>query len=334
MRPLGEPVSALAATPPARLAARGLGFRYGSREVLRDVSFEVAAGEIVGLLGPNGAGKSTLFSVLAGLLRPSAGALLLDGEELASGARALRARTGVVFQAPSLDAKLTAAENLVLGGRLFGVPRAEARRRAAALLADAGLADRAREPAGRLSGGMRRRLELARALVHRPSILLMDEPTAGLDAAAFRRAWEALHRLRRDEGLTALVATHQPDEAEACDRLVVLAGGRVVASGTPEALRSRVAGDVLVLEASDPGPLAEEISARFGLRARPVATGVQVERERGHELVPRLVEAFPRGRFRSVALRRPTLADAFLAITGQDLDGEQGGERGRGEAAA
>ncbi len=305
-----------------RLALRGLAFRYREREVLRDVSFDVAPGEIVGLLGANGAGKSTLFSILAGLLPAGAGKLLLDGEEVLPGARTLRARMGVVFQAPSLDAKLSAEENLVLGGQLFGLPRREARARAAALLSAAGLADRARDAAGKLSGGMRRRLELARALVHRPAILLMDEPTAGLDAAAFRQTWEALHALRRDEGLTVLLTTHRPDEAEACDRLAVLAAGRVVATGTPEALRSRVAGDVVTVEADDPAPLAAELAARFGVPARAGARAVHLERERGHELVPRLVEAFPPGRFRSVSIRRPTLADAFLAITGEELERE------------
>ena len=309
----------------ARLSVRDLAFRYGERHVLRQVSFDVARGEIVGLLGPNGAGKSTLFSILTGLLRPASGAILLDGHAIAPGARALRARMGVVFQSPSLDAKLGALENLVLGGRLFGLSRGEARARAADLLAAAGLAGRAAESAGKLSGGMRRRLELARALMHRPSILLMDEPTVGLDAGAFRQTWEMVRGLARDQDLTVLLTTHRPDEAEACDRLVVLAQGRVVATGSPEALRARVPGDVVTVEADDPAPLAAEVAARFGVRARPGARGVHVERERGHELVPRLVEAFPAGRFRSVSIRRPTLADAFLAITGEALDDDGGG---------
>ncbi len=307
---------------PARLAIRDLSFRFGERHVLRQVSFEVGRGEIVGLLGPNGAGKSTLFSIITGLLRPASGGILLDGQEIAPGARALRARMGVVFQAPSLDAKLGAFENLVLGGQLFGLSRAEARARATDLLAAAGLADRAGDSAGKLSGGLRRRLELARALIHRPTILLMDEPTVGLDAAAFNQTWELVRELSRRQGLTVLLTTHRPDEAEACDRLVVLAQGRVVATGSPDALRARVPGDVVTVEADDPAPLAAEIAARFGVHPRVGAHGIHLERERGHELVPRLVEAFPPGRFRSVSIRRPTLADAFLAITGRDLEGD------------
>jgi ABC-2 type transport system ATP-binding protein len=315
-----ESVRAPAAPP--RLAVRDLAFRYGEREVLRRVSFEVAPGEIVGLLGPNGAGKSTLFSILTGLLRPSSGTMSLDGVEVPPGARALRARLGVVFQAPSLDAKLTALENLTLGGLLFGLGRREARERARELLTAADLAERAGDRAGTLSGGMRRRLELARALVHRPAILLLDEPTTGLDAAAFRQTWQAVQALREREGLTVLLTTHQPDEAEECDRLAVLAHGRVVATGAPDALRARVPGDVVTVEADDPVALAREIRDRLGLEARPGAHGVHVERERGHELVPRLVEAFPAGRFRAVSLRRPTLADAFLALTGEALEDE------------
>ena len=265
---------------PPRLAARDLAFRYGEREVLRGVSLEVAPGEILGILGPNGAGKSTLFAVLTGALRPTRGALFLDGVEVAFGARALRARTGVVFQNPSLDAKLTAEENLVLGGLLFGLRRAEARARARALLERAGLLDRARDAVGRLSGGQRRRVELARALVGSPSILLMDEPTSGLDAAAFRRAWDDLEALRRERSLSVVVATHRPDEAEACDRLAVLAGGRVVACETPEALRSRVAGDVVTVEADEPEALAREIAARFRVPARATAHGVHRARAR------------------------------------------------------
>lgn len=313
--------------PAARLALEGVAFRYGDREVLRGVSLEIRPGEIFGLLGPNGAGKSTLFSILAGLLDPGAGRFFLDGREIPAGARALRASSGIVFQAPGLDGKLTAAENLALAAALHRVPRAVARERIRLLLASAGLADRAREPVDRLSGGMRRRLELARALVHRPALLVMDEPTTGLDAGAFRAFWDEIEALRRTEGLTVVLTTHRPDEAERCDRLAVLAGGRIVACETPEALRARVPGDVVVVEADRPEAIAAEIAARLGAPARVRDGVVQVEREAAHTLVPRIVEAFPAGRLRAVSLRRPTLADAYLALTGASLQGE-------GEAAA
>ena len=303
-----------------RLALEGIAFRYGAREVLRGLSFEAAPGEILGLLGPNGSGKSTLFAILSGLLRPDGGVIRLDGREIDAGARALRARTGVVFQEPSLDGKLGAEENLRLAAALHRVPGPQARARIALLLGAIGLADRSREPVERLSGGFRRRLELARALVHGPSLLLLDEPTTGLDAAAFRAAWDALAALRREEDVTVIVATHRPDEAERCDRLAVLSHGRLVACETPEALRARVPGDVVVVEAEEPEALAHEIAARLGLAARAREDGVHVEGERGHELVPRIVEAFPPGRLRSVSLRRPTLADAYLAVAGEALE--------------
>lgn len=317
---MASPSPAPAPRPPPRLAVRGVAARRGGREVLRDVSLEIAPGEIVGLLGPNGAGKSTLFAILAGLLRPDAGTFLLDGEPIAAGARVFRARAGIVFQEPGLDGKLSAEENLRLAAALHRVPRAAAGPRIARLVREAGLAARAREPVERLSGGMRRRLELARALVHAPSLLVMDEPTNGLDAAAFRAWWDAIAALRRTDGTTVVVTTHRPDEAERCDRLAILAGGTLVACDTPDALRARVSGDVVVVDGHDREGLARELSARLGLDARVRSDGVHVAREHGHLLVPRLVEAFPAGRLASVALRRPTLADAYLAVTGTALE--------------
>ncbi len=306
----------------ARLEVQGVALRRGGREVLRGVSLEVGRGEIFGLLGPNGAGKSTLFAILAGLLRPDAGRFLLDGREIAPGARALRARAGIVFQEPGLDGKLSAEENLRLAAALHRVPRATARERIARLLAGAGLAERAREPVERLSGGLRRRLELARALVHAPELLVMDEPTVGLDAAAFRTFWAGIEALRRGDGTTVVLTTHRPDEAERCDRLAVLARGTIVACASPDALRARVAGDRLVVEADEPEEVARVLSEKLGLAARVRPDGVMVERPEGHALVPRIVELFPAGRLRAVSVRRPTLADAYLAVTGESLEVE------------
>jgi ABC-2 type transport system ATP-binding protein len=313
------PARADAAAPP-RLALEGVSLRRGGRDVLREVALEVRRGEILGLLGPNGAGKSTLFAILAGLLRPDAGRFQLDGRPVAAGARELRARAGIVFQEPGLDGKLSAEENLRLAAALHRVPRAEARARVAALLAGTGLAARAREPVERLSGGMRRRLELARALVHRPELLVMDEPTVGLDAAAFRAFWDGIEALRRAEGTTVVLTTHRPDEAERCDRLAVLARGAVVACAPPEALRARLSGDLVVVEADRPEEVARALAERLGLDARVRDGAVVVEREAGHLLLPRIVEVFPAGRLRAVSLRRPTLADAYLAVTGEALE--------------
>jgi len=317
------------ATPP-RLSIEELCVRRGERRVLEDVTFRVDPSEVFGLLGPNGAGKTTLFQVLTGLLAPEAGRMLLDGTEIRPGDRTLRAKVGVVFQSPALDPRLTARENLALAARLYDVPREIARGRIAALLERAGLADRADEPVLRLSGGMRRRMELARALVHEPPVLILDEPTSGLDEGAFRATWEHLLDLRRERGLTLLLTTHRPEEAERCDRLAILDGGRIVACDTPDGLRARVGGDLLVLESSEPDAVAAAVRERFALAARVLDGKVVLERPRGHELLPRLVEAFPEGTLRSASLHRPGLGEAFLELTGHWLSGRD--ERSRRSA--
>jgi ABC-2 type transport system ATP-binding protein len=321
----------------ALLSAEGLRHAYGTRQVLDGLSFEVARGETFGFLGPNGAGKTTTFHILTGLLSAQSGSFRLEGRPLRAGDRALRQRLGVVFQSPSLDQKLTARENLALGAALYSVPRAQAKSRIEQLLEFAELADRADEPVQRFSGGMRRRLELARALVHQPEILVLDEPTSGLDEASFQRAWARLARLQHDEGLTVLVTTHRPEEAERCQRLLVLHHGKAVACDTVERLRQSVSGDVIALELAegrDPAAAQQLLLQRFELPARLVERSLLIEREKGHEWIPRLVEAFPPGALRSVSLRRPSLADVFLKLTGKDLDEDELGVPSRSKAAA
>lgn len=302
------------------LAVRGLSHAFGARRVLEDLSFELGHGEVLGLLGPNGSGKSTALSVLTGLRARQGGEVLWRGRPLPGQDRAYRTELGVVFQSPSVDPKLTARQNLLLAGRLAGLGRAERSRRAERLLAAAGLADRSGDLVRTFSGGMKRRLDLARALVAGPSLLLMDEPTSGLDEAAFRETWQRLEALRADRELSILLSTHRPEEAERCDRIAVLAGGRVAALDTPEALRERVAADVVTLVAADAASLAPGIEAEFGVPCRVHGDELVIDCERGHELIPRLVESLPDGRLRAVSLRRPTLADAFLKVTGLALD--------------
>ena len=310
-------------SPVPLLRLEGLTRRFKSRVALDGLDLSVGAGEIVGLLGPNGAGKSTTFQVLAGLLAPDAGQVLLEGRPLALQDPALRQRLGIIFQRGSLDELMSARENLRLGARLYGLTGERAQARVEAMLRLIGLEARGDERVSTWSGGMRRRLELARALVHQPRILLMDEPTQGLDEASFRAFWAHLRALRDGEGLTVLLTTHRPDEAELCDRLAVLDAGRIVATDTPAALAARVGGDILTLEAREPEALAAELRERLGLAARVVEGRVQVEAEQGHALVPRVVEALAPGRLASVSLRRPTLADVFLQLTGRALGADQ-----------
>jgi ABC-2 type transport system ATP-binding protein len=306
---------------PDFLRADRIVHHYGDRSVLEGLSFAVARGEAFGFLGPNGAGKTTTFHVLCGLLAPTAGELRLGDEPVRPGDRKLRTRMGVVFQSLSLDLKLTARENLLLGAALYRIPRAEAQKRTDELLALMDLADRAREAVQKFSGGMRRRLEIARALIHKPEILVMDEPTSGLDEQTFQRTWMRLHELRAKDGLTILLTTHRPEEAEKCDRLAVLAGGRIVACETPDQLRHRVSGDIVMIEGESPDEIARAVNEKFGVPARVAEGRVIIERERGHELIPRLVEAFPPGRLRTVGMRRPSLGDAFVKMTGEELIG-------------
>ena len=319
--PLASSLPARASVPLLQL--EGLTRRFGARLALDGLALSVGAGEIVGLLGPNGAGKSTTFQLLAGLLAPDAGRVLFEGRPLSLHDAALRQRMGILFQRGSLDDLMSARENLRLGAQLYGLTGERARTRVERMLQLIGLAERGDERVSTWSGGMRRRLELARALVHEPRILLMDEPSQGLDEASFRAFWAHLRALRDSEGLTVLLTTHRADEAQLCDRLAVLDAGRLVACDTPEALAARVGGDILTLEAREPEALAHELHTRLGLEARVVEGRVQVEVEHGHALVPRVVEALPPGRVDAVSVRRPTLADVFLQLTGRALGADQ-----------
>jgi ABC-2 type transport system ATP-binding protein len=293
--------------------------RFGERVAVDGLTVDVARGEIFGFLGPNGAGKSTTFHLLTGLLAPDAGRVLIDGREAPPTDGRVRQRLGVVFQDPSLDDKLTARENLALGAALYGLGGKRAAARIDELLRLVELGDRAKEPVERFSGGMKRRLELARVLLHEPEILVMDEPSRGIDALTQRRIWEQLLELRRQRRMTILLTTHQPEEAEYCDRIAVLDRGRVIACATPDALRAEVGGDVVRLDGDDADALAADVHARLGLAGRVVDGAVIIEAPRGHELIPRIVEALPPGRLRAVGMRRPTLADVFVHLTGRGL---------------
>jgi ABC-2 type transport system ATP-binding protein len=311
-------VSASGAVP--RLRAHELRRRFGARAALDGVSFEVYPGEILGLLGPNGAGKTTAFRVLSGLIPADGGRIELDGAPASPADRAYRAQLGVVFQEPSIDLKLTGRENLALGAALYGLRSGEAARRIADALALMELGARADEVAASYSGGMRRRIEIGRVLLHQPELLLLDEPGRGVDPEALRRIWDQLGTLRRESQVSIIVTTHQPEEAERCDRIVILDAGRVCASGTPDELRARVAGDVVSVRGDAPDEIAAVIQQHLGLVTRIAAGEVAIEAARGHEIVPRIAELFAPGRLRSIATARPTLADVFAKLTGKGLE--------------
>src|SRR6185503_17680439 len=271
--------------------------------------------ELFGLLGPNGSGKTTLFRILSTLMVPVAGRALILGHNAAEDPSQLRREIGVVFQAQSIDLKLTAAENLMHQGHLYGLRGAALKKRIAEILERVGLADRAKENAETVSGGMQRRLELAKGLLHGPKVLLLDEPTTGLDPGARRDLWQYLRILRDEEHVTVLVTTHLMEEAERCDRLAILNEGKLVALGTPTELKREIGGDVIVLEAKDPDALAGRIRVRFNVDVNVVGTQVRIEKDQAHRFVTNVVEAFP-GEIDALSIAKPSLEDVFIKRTG------------------
>jgi ABC-2 type transport system ATP-binding protein len=291
-----------------------LRYSYADREALGGVSFSVARGEMFALLGPNGGGKTTLFKILSTLMPPTSGAVRLWGHDLSREPFSVRKRLGVVFQHPSLDRKLTVFENLKHHGHLYGLRGSELQRRARAMLARVGLTDRANDLVETLSGGLQRRAELAKGLLHEPDVLVLDEPNTGLDPAARRDFMNYLQHLREQEGVTILLTTHFMEEAERCDRVGILHEGKLVALGAPDALKQSIGGDIVVMQSPDPHDLQKKLRERFGCEAAVVDSTLRVERPRGHEFIRDVVEAFP-AEITSAAFGKPTLEDVFIHLT-------------------
>ena len=302
----------------AALDARALGFRYGDRQALGDVTFSIARGEIFGFLGPNGGGKTTLFKLLSTLVPIQSGSARMFGHDLAGETGAVRRRLGVVFQHPSLDGKLTVGENLAAHGHLYGITGRRLRERIAAMLERLRLSARERDLVETLSGGLQRRVELAKALLHEPELLLLDEPSTGLDPAARREFSNYLEHLREHEGVTVVLTTHYMEEAERCDRIGMLHQGKLVAIALPGELKSEVGGDVIVIRAQAPELLQRKILQRFKLRSQLVDRAIRIERIRGHELVRDLIDAFGE-EIESVSFGKPTLEDVFVHLTGHQF---------------
>jgi len=298
------------------ISVQNLVHRYENRTALNGVSFDVRPAELFGLLGPNGSGKTTLFRILSTLMIPTAGRAIILGCDAAQDPASLRRQIGVVFQAQSVDPKLTAYENLWHQGHLYGLRGPALKRRVAEILARVGLSDRAKERVETFSGGMQRRIELAKGLLHHPGVLLLDEPTTGLDPGARRDLWQYLQILRDEENVSVLVTTHLMEEAERCDRLAIMNEGNLVALGTPAELKSEIGGDVILLDAArDAGVLAEHIRARFHVSTTVLGNQVRIEQEAGHRFVPDVVEAFP-GEIQAISVSKPALEDVFIHRTG------------------
>jgi ABC-2 type transport system ATP-binding protein len=307
---------------PNAIEISSLSRSYGERAALSEVSFSVAGGEIFGLLGPNGGGKTTLFRVLSTLLPPSSGTATIFGYDVVANALAVRQLIGVVFQANNLDRKLTAYENLRHQGNFYGLSGGRLDRRIDELLEKVGLTDRRNDLAETLSGGQRRRIEIAKGLVHSPSLLLLDEPSTGLDPGARRAVWDYLLGLQKSDGVTILLTTHILEEADQCERLAILDSGKLVATGTPDELKREIGTDIIYIDTHSPDRLTGMIRDRFSIAAELINSRLRIEQARGHEFIPRLVEAFP-GEIKAVAMSRPTLEDVFLRRTGHMLWDDQ-----------
>jgi ABC-2 type transport system ATP-binding protein len=303
------------------ISVQNIVHRYDGRTALDDVSFDVRPAELFGLLGPNGSGKTTLFRILSTLMVPTAGRAMIMGFDAAKDPAAVRRQIGVVFQAQSVDEKLTAYENLWHQGHLYGLQGASLKARISEILGRVGLADRMKELVETFSGGMARRVELGKGLLHHPSVLLLDEPTTGLDPGTRRDLWQYLQILRDQERVSVIVTTHLMEEAERCDRLAILNEGKLVALGTPSELKHEIGGDVLLLDATrDAESLAQRISTRFQVEATVMGdesrgNQVRIEMENGHRFITGLVEAFP-GEIQAVRVSKPTLEDVFIHRTG------------------
>ncbi|MFQ5428951.1 MAG: ABC transporter ATP-binding protein [Phycisphaerae bacterium] len=293
--------------------------RYGDHIALDGVRFQVRSGECFGLLGPNGSGKTTLFRILTTLLTPSGGTAEVCGADVVRDRAAVRTHIGIVFQSPSLDIHLTAWENLLHGGHLYGLSGAALKERINRALGLLNVGDRAGSLVKTLSGGLRRRVELAKCLLHDPALLILDEPSTGLDPLARRELWQYLQQLREERGLSILLTTHFLDEAERCDRLAVFDRGRRVACDTPAALKRRVGGECITIDCEDPPDLCRRIATEIGGNPTVLNGALRIETEHGLRFATEVMTRFG-GEVKTVTMGKPTLEDVFVHETGHRFD--------------
>jgi ABC-2 type transport system ATP-binding protein len=298
--------------------------RFGEVEAVRGVSFDIPAGEIFGFLGPNGAGKSTTINILCTLLKPDQGQAFLAGHDVVEYPARVRSSIGIVFQDPSLDERLSALENLVFHALVYSVPKAVREERIKHVLDMVDLWERRHDVVRTFSGGMKRRLEIARGLLHHPQVLFLDEPTLGLDPQTRNRIWEYIRELRESDNITIFLTTHYMDEAENCDRIAVIDNGKIIALDTPDKLKAMVGGDMVTITSSAPEQVAEQITENLGLTALEQGSKLILEVSDGESFLPRLMRSVDVP-IDSISVRRPTLDDVFMKLTGRTMRDETAG---------
>ncbi len=306
------------------IEVRDLTKRFGELVAVDGVSFDVGEGEIFGFLGPNGAGKSTTINMLCTLLRPTSGGAILNGFDIVREPDAVRRSIGLVFQDPSLDNCLTARENLEFHAMVYNLAPRDMRDRIAEVLHLVDLEDRQNDLVRNFSGGMRRRLEIARGLLHYPKVLFLDEPTLGLDPQTRNHIWQYVHDLKERERITIFLTTHYMDEAENCDRIAIIDYGRVIALDTPEGLKRQVGGDIITIKTVDNEKAAREIEKKYGLEVSRDSDSLRFEIARGEEFIPDLISELS-VEITSINWGRPTLEDVFLKLTGRAIREEDAG---------
>ena len=294
---------------------------FGHLKAVDGITFSVGAGEIFGFLGPNGAGKSTTIKILSTLLKPTAGKAFLAGFDVTAQPNAVRQCIGLVFQDQSLDIRLTAEENLRFHAMLYNVPDDVYRSRADQVLKMVDLTERRKSLVSTFSGGMKRRLEIARGLLHHPKVLFLDEPTLGLDPQTRNAIWQHVRDLRDQVGITVFMTTHYMDEAENCDHIAIIDNGKVQAIDTPIALKRLIGGDKVIVAGDE--NLAGDLEAKYNVQVQKVGTEFHFQIKSGAEFVPRLVGDF-NGRIQAIQVKQPSLEDVFLKLTGRQIREEEG----------
>ena len=313
------------------IAVRGLAKSYDEVQAVRGVDFEVAAGEVFGFLGPNGAGKTTTINMLCTLVKPTAGSASVAGHDVVRERDDVRRNIGLVFQDPTLDNYLTGAQNLKLHAELYGIQSDLVEPRMRQVLEMVGLWERKDSAAGTYSGGMRRRLEIARGMMHSPRVLFLDEPTIGLDPQTRRSIWSYIRELQEREEITIFMTTHYMDEAEWCDRIAIMDNGQIVALDAPGTLKAQVGKDRVMIHTEDDEAAIDALRERFGIEARMAEGAVTFGVPGGEEFVPRLFAELGVP-IEAVSVSRPTLDDVFMSYTGttiRDAEEDAGKNRNR-----